>query len=134
MSMRLAFFTRLTPGAVDTQAVRKSWLRIVCLVGLCVCAAYGNPIRVKDLGKLKGWRDNALVGYGIVTGLAGTGDNPSSAATRQAMSNVLSQFNLSIPADQIQSRNVGIVMLIMNVVGNHLILRAFCRVFPSTSA
>ena len=32
------------------------------------------PIRLKDLGRIDGWRDNALVGYGIVTGLAGTGD------------------------------------------------------------
>lgn len=70
-----------------------------------------DMVRVKDLGKLQGWRDNALVGYGIVTGLAGTGDSPTNATTRQALSNVLSQFSLSVPAAQIQSRNVAVVMV-----------------------
>lgn len=74
-------------------------------------SAQAEIIRVKDLGKLQGWRDNALVGYGIVTGLAGTGDSPSNPATRQALSNVFSQFNLIVPAAQVQSRNVAVVMI-----------------------
>jgi flagellar P-ring protein precursor FlgI len=74
-------------------------------------AARADTVRVKDLGKLQGWRDNALTGYGIVTGLAGTGDSPTNATTRQALSNVLSQFNLTVPAAQIQSRNVAVVMV-----------------------
>lgn len=69
------------------------------------------PVRVKDLGKLQGWRDNALVGYGIVTGLAGTGDSPTNATTRQALANVFSQFNLSVSPAQVQSRNVAVVMV-----------------------
>ena len=72
---------------------------------------HADPIRVKDLGNLMGWRDNALVGYGVVTGLAGTGDSPSSRTTRQALANVLSQFNLTVPLDQVQSRNVAVVMV-----------------------
>lgn len=70
-----------------------------------------GQIRVKDLGKLQGWRENTLVGYGIVTGLAGTGDSPSNRATRQALSNVLAQFNLTVPPEQMQSRNVAVVMV-----------------------
>lgn len=72
-------------------------------------AAAGSSIRVKDLGKLQGWRENSLVGYGMVTGLAGTGDSPTNRATRQALANVLSQFNLTLPPDQIHSRNVAVV-------------------------
>jgi len=68
-------------------------------------------IRVKDLGKLQGWRENALVGYGIVTGLAGTGDSAGNRATRQALSNVFSQFNLTLPPEQVQSRNVAVVVV-----------------------
>lgn len=67
------------------------------------------PVRVKDLGKLQGWRENSLVGYGIVTGLAGTGDSPANRTTRQALSNVLAQFNLTVPPEQVQSRNVAVV-------------------------
>jgi flagellar P-ring protein precursor FlgI len=71
--------------------------------------APANAVRVKDLGKLQGWRENSLVGYGIVTGLAGTGDSPSNRTTRQALSNVLAQFNLTVPPEQVQSRNVAVV-------------------------
>ena len=74
-------------------------------------AAHGESTRIKDLGKVQGWRDNALVGYGIVTGLAGTGDSPTNRTTRQALSNVFSQFNLTVPPEQVQSRNVAVVMV-----------------------
>jgi flagellar P-ring protein FlgI len=74
-------------------------------------SANAETIRVKDLGKLQGWRDNALVGYGIATGLAGTGDSLTNRTTRQALSNVFSQFNLTVPPDQIQARNVAVVMV-----------------------
>jgi flagellar P-ring protein precursor FlgI len=75
-------------------------------------AARGRDFtRVKDLGRVQGWRDNALVGYGIVTGLAGTGDSPSNRTTRQALANMLAQFNLTVGPDQIQSRNVAVAMV-----------------------
>ena len=89
---------------------------LVVLLGCALCLAVPvshaqtGPIRIKDLGKLQGWRDNALTGTGIVTGLAGTGDSPTNRATRQALSNAMSQFNLSVPPEQIQSRNVAVVM------------------------
>jgi flagellar P-ring protein precursor FlgI len=82
------------------------------LLALACAASSAQPsIRVKDLGKLQSWRDNTLVGYGVVTGLAGTGDSPTNRATRQALSNVLARFNLSVPPDQVQSRNVAVVMV-----------------------
>jgi len=68
-------------------------------------------MRVKDLGKVQGWRDNVLVGTGIVTGLAGTGDSAANRVTRQALSNVLSQFNLTVPPEQVNSRNVAVVLV-----------------------
>ena len=80
-------------------------------LALLAAVASAETVRVKDLGRLQGWRDNALVGYGIVTGLAGTGDSPSNRTTRQALSNVLSQFNLTVPPDQVQARNVAVVMV-----------------------
>jgi flagellar P-ring protein precursor FlgI len=71
--------------------------------------AHADEVRIKDLGRFLGWRDNALVGYGIVTGLAGSGDSPRSAATRQALSNVLNRLGANISADQFASRNVAAV-------------------------
>jgi len=85
----------------------------VLLIAACSLplTAQAEPIRIKDLGKLKGWRDNPLVGTGIVTGLAGTGDSPTNRATRQALSNALAQFNLVVAPEQVQSRNVAVVMV-----------------------
>lgn len=74
-------------------------------------AQAADTIRVKDLGRMQGWRDNAILGYGIVTGLAGTGDSSTNKTTRQAMANVFSQFNLTISPDQVQSRNVAVVLV-----------------------
>lgn len=87
---------------------RLTFLLLLLAATLC---AHGETLRVKDLGKLQGWRENALVGYGIATGLAGTGDSQTNRSTRQALSNVFSQFNLTIPPDQVQARNVAVVMV-----------------------
>jgi len=82
------------------------------LLALASASARAEAVRVKDLGRFLGWRDNALVGYGVVTGLAGTGDSPGSEVTRQAMKNVLSRFGANVTADQVRSRNVAAVMVL----------------------
>jgi flagellar P-ring protein precursor FlgI len=74
-----------------------------------------GEVRLKDIGRFMGWRDNALIGYGIVTGLTGSGDSPRSAATKQALSNVLSRLGTNIPPDLMQSRNVAAVMVTANL-------------------
>lgn len=76
-----------------------------------VSPAQADIVRVKDLGRFLGWRDNPLVGYGIVTGLAGSGDSPRNATTRQALANVLSRLGTSVPPEILQSRNVATVMV-----------------------
>jgi flagellar P-ring protein precursor FlgI len=108
-----------TRGIFRRTGARRSLAALLATVLLA--AAGANPadaangeaanVRVKDLARVQGWRENTLVGYGIVTGLAGTGDSSGNAATKQALSNVLSQFNLTVPAAQIQSRNVAVVMV-----------------------
>jgi flagellar P-ring protein FlgI len=80
------------------------------ILGLLTASAQAEEVRLKDLGRFLGWRENALVGYGIVTGLAGSGDSPRSVVTRQTLSNVLGRLGVNIPADQLQSRNVAAVM------------------------
>ncbi len=87
-------------------------LLIWTLVGLLSLQTVAMAeVRLKDLGHFTGWRDNQLIGYGIVTGLAGSGDSPRNRATRQALANSLSQMGMSVPQDQLQSRNVAIVMV-----------------------
>jgi flagellar P-ring protein precursor FlgI len=67
--------------------------------------------RIKDIARVQGNRSHALVGYGIVSGLAGTGDSPTNRTTRQTLSNLLAKFELSLPPDAITSRNVAIVLV-----------------------
>jgi len=84
---------------------------IVGLLSVLALPAGAQSVRVKDLGRFLGWRDNALVGYGIVTGLAGSGDSPASSMTRDAVKNVLSRMGANITTDEVHSRNVAVVMV-----------------------
>lgn len=74
-------------------------------------AALANEVRVGDIGRFLGQRDNALVGYGIVTGLAGSGDSPRSEITRQALRNALGRLGANVLPEQLQSRNVAAVIV-----------------------
>jgi flagellar P-ring protein precursor FlgI len=78
------------------------------LSGTALAAGEG---RLKDIGRIDGWRSNQLVGYGLVTGLAGTGDSLRNKTTRQSLANLLSRFDMTISSDQVQSRNVAAVMI-----------------------
>ncbi len=73
--------------------------------------AFATDARLKDIGRFEGWRDNPLIGYGVVTGLAGSGDSPRNEVTRQAMRNVLARMGVTLTPEQIQSRNVAVVMV-----------------------
>ena len=54
--------------------------------------------RVKDLVSVAGVRENQLVGYGLVVGLSGTGDQTSQAPfTIQSIKNMLSGFGIRVP-------------------------------------
>ncbi len=81
---------------------------LACVAG---GSAHAEDVRIKDLGHFLGWRENALVGYGLVTGLASSGDSPRSEMTKYALRNVLSRLGANVPVDQIQSRNVAAVMV-----------------------
>ena len=69
------------------------------------------PERVKDLASIGGVRVNQLVGYGLVVGLDGTGDQTSQAPfTIQSIRNMLSKFGVTIPANvNPQLKNVAAV-------------------------
>jgi len=85
---------------------------LALLAGASAWAQRGDGVRIKDLGRIDGVRENQLVGYGLVTGLAGSGDSLRNRATRQSIANLLSQFELYVPNDQVQSRNVAAVIVI----------------------
>ena len=74
-------------------------------------AAAAQADRVKDLASVQGVRANQLVGYGLVVGLAGTGDQTSQAPfTIQSIKNMLIRYGITIPANtNPQLKNVAAV-------------------------
>lgn len=84
----------------------------ILLASLLLLAAPGAfAERVKDLASVSGVRGNQLVGYGLVVGLDGTGDQTSQAPfTIQSIKNMLSQFGVTIPPNaNPQLKNVAAV-------------------------
>lgn len=70
--------------------------------------------RVKDIAMVAGARDNQLVGFGIVTGIAGDGDkNP--VYTLQTVANFLQRFGLNVPAATLSSKNVAAVVVTADI-------------------
>ncbi len=70
--------------------------------------------RVKDLTLVEGGRDNQLVGYGIVVGLAGDGDS-NAATTLRSVANILQRFGLSLNPTDIKAKNVAAVMITTDI-------------------
>ncbi len=85
------------------------------LLALSACTlvgmAHAEMVRLKDIGKFAGWRENSLVGYGLVTGLANTGDSANNKATRQSIANVLAQFDVAVQPEDVLSRNTAAVIV-----------------------
>jgi flagellar P-ring protein precursor FlgI len=73
--------------------------------------------RLKDLATLAGVRSNPLIGYGLVVGLSGTGDQTTQTPfTSQSFSNMLKQFGIVIPAGtNFQLKNVAAVSVHANL-------------------
>ncbi|WP_019626453.1 flagellar basal body P-ring protein FlgI [Thioalkalivibrio sp. ALJT] len=68
--------------------------------------------RVKDVASISGVRDNQLIGYGLVVGLDGTGDQTTQTPfTVQSLNNMLGQLGLTPDAGNPQLRNVAAVMV-----------------------
>lgn len=69
--------------------------------------------RIKDLATIAGVRDNQLVGYGLVVGLDGSGDQTTQAPfTVQSLKNMLGQLGVTVPPNvNPQLKNVAAVMI-----------------------
>jgi flagellar P-ring protein precursor FlgI len=74
-------------------------------------AASGAPVRVKELVDIQGVRDNALFGYGLVVGLAGTGDSEMVYFTAQSVAGMLGRLGIRIDPKDVRVRNTAAVMV-----------------------
>ena len=67
--------------------------------------------RIKDISAIGGVRENQLIGYGLVVGLMGTGDDVKNGFTRETIANMLSRHGLSMRDRSIKSDNIAAVMV-----------------------
>lgn len=82
-------------------------------LGLPVPTVGGTTVRIKDIAKIEGVRDNQLVGFGVVVGLAGTGDGVN--MTRIAVQNMMERFGIIMNANDINVDNMAAVMVTANL-------------------
>ena len=76
-----------------------------------VLATSSYGARIKDIASISGVRDNQLIGYGLVVGLAGTGDDVKNGFTDQSLSNILSRQGLAMRGNTLKSNNIAAVMV-----------------------
>lgn len=77
-------------------------------------ASAARASRIKDITSIDGSRDNQLVGYGLVVGLAGDGDS-NAIATLRAEANVLERYGLTVSPTDIKSKNIAAVMVTADI-------------------
>src|SRR5262249_40143122 len=102
-----------------SENLRKTLLQ--ALLGLIAIAASGmlwwpldaSAMRIKEVASVQGVRTNQLVGYGLVVGLDGTGDQTTSTPfTSQSLYALLQQMGVTIPpGTNVQVKNVAAVMV-----------------------
>lgn len=95
----------------------KKILAALSLAAFCVSMvpapadAASAVTRIKDIAKVQGVRSNQLVGYGLVVGLAGTGDSNKALETVQSIGNMLKAFGVTINTSSLKPDNVAAVMV-----------------------
>lgn len=67
--------------------------------------------RIKDIAGIGGVRENQLIGYGLVVGLMGTGDDVKNGFTKETIANMLSRQGMSMKDRTPKSKNIAAVMV-----------------------
>ncbi len=70
-----------------------------------------HKVLVRDVASVEGIRDNALVGYGLVVGLKGTGDRQQTYFTVQTLASILARMGIQIPTASVRVNNVAAVFV-----------------------
>jgi flagellar P-ring protein precursor FlgI len=89
------------------------WRRLIIILIILPLALSAHAERIKDLTSVAGVRANQLIGYGLVVGLDGTGDQTTqSPFTVQSFNSMLKQFGITVPeGTRMQMKNVAAVMV-----------------------
>jgi flagellar P-ring protein FlgI len=110
---------RMEQGGSDYAKYGKAGIRLVFAAWVLLftlLASYALPARaerIKDLASIQGVRNNQLLGYGLVVGLDGDGDQTTQTPfTVQSIINMLTQLGVNLPSNtSLQLKNVAAVMV-----------------------
>ncbi|MGF1608281.1 MAG: flagellar basal body P-ring protein FlgI [Kiloniellales bacterium] len=100
---------------------RAGWRRLAAAAALlflplCLAAPAAAQSRIKDIADFEGIRENLLIGYGLVVGLDGTGDNlNSSPFTRESLIGMLQRLGVNARDANLDTDNVAAVMVTANL-------------------
>ena len=83
-----------------------SWLMV-----LLFSLAPVHSARLKDLVAIEGIRENQLIGYGVVVGLAGTGDRQQTIFPYQSLTNILERMGVAVSPTAIRVKNTAAVLV-----------------------
>lgn len=104
---------------MNTGSLKKLSVLLItgCLFSaFCAVTPAQGVSRIKDIADFEGVRDNQLVGYGLVVGLNGTGDNIKSVDfTKESLISMLDQIGINARGGQIKAKNVAAVMVTANL-------------------
>ena len=92
--------------------MRIRWtLFLLVLLAVAFVPASARAERLRDLVDASGARENQLVGYGIITGLSGTGDDVSAPFTAQTVLSLLRRLGVQADPAQLRLKNVAAVIV-----------------------
>ena len=81
------------------------------LVALMLMPLLASAARLKDIVDIEGVRQNQLIGYGLVVGLAGSGDKQQTIFSNQSLTNILERMGVAVSPTAIRVKNTAAVMV-----------------------
>ena len=103
--------SRLQPSAFRYALALVAGIAVLSVAMSVLPASVMAEARIKDIAKVQGVRENELFGYGLVVGLAGTGDRAQVTFTIQAVVSMLKKLGITVPAERLTLKNVAAVMV-----------------------
>ncbi|MBN1575755.1 MAG: flagellar basal body P-ring protein FlgI [Chitinispirillaceae bacterium] len=89
----------------------KKTLLMAIMLSFFFSTSAQQTVRIKDVASITGLEDVQLFGYGLVVGLANTGDRTQTLFTEQTVTNMLKNMGIELPDKRIRLRNVASVMI-----------------------
>lgn len=96
--------------------MKVKFLFIFAILSFACSSIYSQ--RIKDVAYMTGKNSEQIIGYGIVVGLAGTGDSYRSSFTIQSVTSMLKRFGITVPQTDLKTKNVAAVIVTATLSSN----------------